>query len=67
MTMTDTPIWQLLLLGVGLVLLLMWWGPGIKAALKNPNKGTAADWKGLLLPIGAVIVFVVLLVLLARS
>jgi len=65
--MTDMPTWQLLLLGVALVLILLWMGPGIKAALRNPNKGSAEDWKGLLLPIGAVIVFVVLLVLLARS
>lgn len=64
--MTDLPTWQLLLLGVALVLLLLWWGPGIKQALRNPNRGTAADWKGLLLPIGAVVAFVVLLVLLAR-
>ena len=32
-------------------LLIVFWGPGALRAAKNAPKGTAADWKGFLIPI----------------
>lgn len=56
--------WEAVLAGVGALLLLMFFVPGVREQLKNSPRGTAEDWKGLLLPIGLVVLFVVLLVAL---
>lgn len=63
--MTNMPLWQMLLIGVVVVLVLLWMTPGIKASLHSGRKGSAQDWKALLLPLGLVIGFVVLLILMA--
>jgi len=55
--------WESLLLGVMVVLLLFWFRPGIKATLER-SRNAEKDWPGLLLPLGAVVLFVILLIMM---
>jgi len=60
-------IWEQVLLGVGaFVILFMFW-PGVKAAMERSKAVENPDWKSALLPLGLVVLFVVLLVVIARS
>lgn len=60
--METMSTWELVLLGILVVLLLFWITPGIKPAFERSRKATAEDWRGLLFPIGLVVLFVVLLI-----
>ncbi len=53
--------WEQVLLGLLVVVILVWFFPGLKRTLKNAPKATAGDWKSLLIPIGLVVLFVLLL------
>lgn len=59
--------WQQALLGLVAVLVLWWSLPGIKAALEQSRRAEQRDWRGALLPVGVVLVFVLLLIALVRS
>ncbi len=59
--------WEQLLLGAFAILLIFFFRPGIKAALERSRQVEEKDWKGALLPIGAVVLFVILLIALARG
>jgi hypothetical protein len=58
--------WEALLIGVLVLVLLLWFGPGIRQSIKRSPRGTTEDWKGVLLPLGLVVLFVILLVALVR-
>ena len=58
-------LWQTVLVGGIALLVLMWWGPGAREALKRSREAENPDWAGALLPIGAVVLFVILLVWLS--
>lgn len=58
--------WEAVLAGVGALLLLLFFVPGVRERIKRSPRGTAEDWKGLILPIGLVVAFVVLLIFLVR-
>ncbi len=60
------PTWEKILLGIAALLILLWFFPGVRAAMKHAPKGTADDWKGLLFPIGLVVLLVALLILSVR-
>lgn len=60
-------IWEQVLLGIGAVIILLLFWPGAKAALERSRQAENPDWKGALVPIGAVILFVILLIMMARS
>ena len=67
--MVDLALWEMLLLGVILALVLIWVGPGIGQSFKRrKGEGEApdekADWGGLLFPIGLVVLFVLLLIMM---
>ncbi len=62
----DLALWEKLLLGAGAILLIFLFRPGIKAALEQSRQAEKKDWGSLLLPLGAVVAFVVVLILLAR-
>lgn len=60
-------IWEQLLLGVGALIILFLFWPGAKAAMERSKNAENPDWKGALLPIGGVVLFVIFLVVMARS
>ncbi len=57
--------WEAVLTGVLVLLVLLWFVPGVKESVRHSPRGTADDWKGLLFPIGLVVLLVVLLLALA--
>lgn len=59
--------WEQILLGIGAVVLLFLFWPGAKAALEKSRQAENPDWKGALLPIAAVVAFVILLIIMTRS
>mgnify|MGYP000013503981 FL=1 len=58
--------WEQLLVGAFAILLIFLFRPGIKAALEQ-SRQAEKDWKGALIPIGMVVLFVILLIAMARS
>lgn len=60
-------MWEQVLVGIAAVVILFFFWPGVKAALQQSREAENPDWKGALLPIGLVVVFVILLIMLARS
>lgn len=52
--------WEQILLGVFALLFLFWFAPGIKPMLEK-SKRAPKDWHGLLIPILAVVAFVIFL------
>ena len=55
--------WEALLMGVMLILILFWFGPGIKTTLAN-SRQAEKHWGGFLFPIGIVVLFVFLLIMI---
>ncbi|MGB5472571.1 MAG: hypothetical protein WBQ78_03715 [Gammaproteobacteria bacterium] len=60
--MQQPSTWEMLLLGVLVLLVLFWFGPGIKATLEKSRQAESRDWTGFLLPIALVILFVLFLI-----
>ncbi len=60
--MVGMALWEQLALGAVALLVIFWFRPGIKAALKQSEEAQK-DWGAILLPIAAVILFVVFLVM----
>jgi len=54
-------LWEQLALGAVALLVIFWFKPGVNAALKQSEEAEK-DWLAVLLPIAAVILFVVFLV-----
>jgi len=65
--MQDMSVWEKLLLGVMVVLVLFWAGPGIRATLEKSRRAESRDWAGFLLPVALVILFVLFLISTVRS
>jgi len=63
----SLPVWGQVLTGLAILLLLVFFGPAAWRAAKDSPKGSASDWLGLLVPIGGVVLFVILLIALARG
>jgi len=59
--------WEQLLLGAAALLILFFFWPSARMAVKESPKGTREDWLGLLKPIGLVIALVIFLILIARG
>ena len=55
-------IGTVILLGAMLVFIF----PRMRHALKHSPKGTASDWKGFVLPLAGVILFVIFLIMMVR-
>ena len=51
--MEQMPTWEMLLLGALVVLVLFWFGPGVKASLEQSRKAAKKDWAGVLVPVAA--------------
>lgn len=55
-------MWENILLAILALGLVFWMGPGIKATLER-SKEAPKDWLGVLIPIGAVVLFVIFLIM----
>ena len=54
-------LWEQILLGAVAILFLFWVGRGLKPMLKKSQEAEK-DWKGVLIPIAIVVLFVILLI-----
>lgn len=57
----EFSMWENVFVGLMAVGLIFWMFPGIKASMER-SKDAESDWTGFLLPIAAVIIFVVFLI-----
>jgi L,D-transpeptidase ErfK/SrfK len=60
-------LWEQILVGALAVVLVIWLGPGIKAALAQSREAKDKDWRGVLLPLVFVVLFVLLLISWVRQ
>jgi hypothetical protein len=60
--MESMGLWEKLLLGVLVVVVLLWFRPGLKAAFRERRHASQAEWMSALIPIALVAAFVVLLI-----
>lgn len=65
--MQSMATWEIILLGIVLVLVLLWVRPGIRAAFRQSREAEHKDWAGVLLPIAAVLLFVIMVIYLAAA
>lgn len=61
------PMWSKILLAIFLVIMIVKLWPAANHMLKHGPKGTADDWKAALIPIAAVVGFVILLIMMVRG
>ena len=62
--MDATPLWEKILLGVLVLLVLLWFRPGIKAMFRERREASRDEWMSVLIPIALVAAFVALLMVL---
>jgi hypothetical protein len=60
--MNDMPLWEQLLIGALGLLVLFWFGPGIKASLAKSRAAEEKHWDSVLMLLALVIAFVAFLV-----
>ena len=60
--MQELSTWEMVLLGAITVLVLLWFGPGVKTLLEQSRQAEHRDWRGVLVPIALVVLFVLLLI-----
>ncbi len=53
--------WEKVLTGVLVLMVLLWFRPGIKAIFEQSQQAQEKDWQGVLIPIGLVVLFVIFL------
>ncbi|MBZ4194523.1 MAG: hypothetical protein LAE24_09500 [Candidatus Contendobacter sp.] len=53
--------WEILLGGLAALLVILWFRPGIKAAMAR-SQTAKKDWPAALIPIGLVVLFILLLI-----
>lgn len=63
--MEPMSAWEGILLGIIAVLVVLWFRPGIRAALER-SRQAEKDWKSALIPLALVVLFVILLISLVR-
>jgi nitrogen fixation-related uncharacterized protein len=62
--MEDMGLWEKILLGVLVVVVLLWFRPGIKQAFSERREASREEWMSVLIPIALVAGFVILLIAL---
>jgi hypothetical protein len=62
--MEPTALWEKILIGALVVLVVLWFRPGIKAAFQERRKASHEEWMSVLIPIALVAAFVTLLIIL---
>lgn len=58
-------MWEAILLSSVAILLILWFRPAIRAAFQHAEQVEKKDWKGFLLPIAFVVLFVLFLLAIA--
>ena len=58
--------WEILLGGLMAVLVILWFRPGVKAAIER-SRAAKKDWPAALIPLALVVLFVLLLIASVRS
>ena len=53
---------EMIIIGLVSLLVIFWFGPGIKAALER-GKQVQSDWNAVLIPLALVVVFVLFLIM----
>ena len=61
--MQTFSIWENILLGTMVVLVIFWMRPGIKAAMAQ-SREAKSDWPALLVPMALVVLFVIFLIMM---
>jgi hypothetical protein len=64
--MEAPELWEKLLIGILVVGVIFLFRPGIKATWERSQQAKK-DWAGFLLPIGAMVLFIILLIYMARN
>lgn len=59
--------WEQVLLGIAAFAILFFFWPGVKKAMQQSQQAENPDWKGALIPIGVVVLFVIVLIALASA
>ncbi len=62
--MQSMATWEMILVGILVVLVLLWIRPGIKNVFEQSRQAENKDWAGVLIPIGFVVLFVLLLIMM---
>lgn len=57
--------WEMILVGLVAIFVILWFRPGIRGAFQHAKQVEQKDWKGFLLPIAVVFLFVMLLLAIA--
>lgn len=60
-------MWEQILLGIGAVVLVFLFWPGVKVAMQKSREAENPDWQGVLLPVVIIVLFVILLIIIARG
>jgi len=60
-------VWEQALIGVAIFAVLFFFWPGAKKAMEESRQAENPDWKGALIPIGLVILFVIALISFAKG
>ncbi|MGH8119752.1 MAG: hypothetical protein ACRESK_03960 [Gammaproteobacteria bacterium] len=60
-------VWEQVLLGIAALLLVFIFWPGVKVAMDRSRQAQNKDWQGALVPVGLVVLFIVVLIIIAKS
>lgn len=59
----QTPgLWEQILIAALVVVVLLWFRPGVREAFRQSREAKTRDWKGVLIPLALVVLFVILLI-----
>lgn len=64
--MATATWWEILLGGLMAALVILWFRPGIRAAIER-SRTAKKDWPAVLIPLGLVVLFVLLLIQMVRG
>jgi hypothetical protein len=60
-------VWEQALIAVAIFAVIYFWGPGAKKAMEESQKVENPDWKGAIIPIAMVVLFVIFLISLTKA
>ncbi|MCB1715703.1 MAG: hypothetical protein R3F53_15365 [Gammaproteobacteria bacterium] len=62
----ESPGWlEAILAGIIAILVIFWFRGGIKATMEQ-SRNAPKDWKGAIIPLAGVVLFVILLIMMVR-